>query len=193
MTLHGGESDAELAKLKALKPIMVLINVDSSKYVCVWVVGSGWVWSGLPSPLPCQCSAPSPPPPPNPPPPSPSPPYRLSRVHASRRIMEFIVAAGLTVPVIHHFTSPAVEKDQLILRAGSEARGLCFFGLRRSERQACTRADTPWSGRFAPPPTTAFHPTHPPNQLIRSIDVTRTTNVTGGLHAGGRPRRRRDD
>lgn len=45
---------------------------------------------------------------------------RLSRVHASRRIMEFVVASGLTFPVIHHFVSPAVEKDQLILRAGSE-------------------------------------------------------------------------
>lgn len=32
MTLDGSESDAELAKLKGLKPIMVLINVDS-KYV----------------------------------------------------------------------------------------------------------------------------------------------------------------
>lgn len=36
--------------------------------------------------------------------------------------MEYIVASGLTMPVIHHFTSPAVEKDQLILRAGSEVR-----------------------------------------------------------------------
>lgn len=34
--------------------------------------------------------------------------------------MEAVVASGLTFPVIHHFTSPAVEKDQLILRAGSE-------------------------------------------------------------------------
>lgn len=53
-------------------------------------------------------------------------------MHAWRRIMEFIVASGLTVPVIHHFVSPAVEKDQLILRCGSEVRGrLCVEGRKR--------------------------------------------------------------
>lgn len=30
VTLDGSESDAELQKLKALKPIMVLINVDAT-------------------------------------------------------------------------------------------------------------------------------------------------------------------
>lgn len=48
-------------------------------------------------------------------------------MHASRRLTEFIVASGLTFPIIHHFVSPAVEKDQLILRAGSEVRAGAYI------------------------------------------------------------------
>jgi hypothetical protein len=37
--------------------------------------------------------------------------------------MDFIVAKGLTMPVIHHVVQPnKVSKDELILRAGSEVR-----------------------------------------------------------------------
>lgn len=40
VTLDGTESDAELAKLKALKPIMVLINVDAKcVHTCIYYYG----------------------------------------------------------------------------------------------------------------------------------------------------------
>jgi (E)-4-hydroxy-3-methylbut-2-enyl-diphosphate synthase len=44
----------------------------------------------------------------------------VSRVHASRRIMDFVVGSQMTTPVIHHVISAAKTKDELILRSGSE-------------------------------------------------------------------------
>ncbi|KAM3567887.1 hypothetical protein VYU27_009975, partial [Nannochloropsis oceanica] len=54
----------------------------------------------------------------------------LSRVHASRRLMEFIQREGLTFSVIHHYVAqPGETKDHLILRCGSEVGCMLVDGL----------------------------------------------------------------
>uniref|UniRef100_A0A7S0TXQ2 4-hydroxy-3-methylbut-2-en-1-yl diphosphate synthase n=1 Tax=Hemiselmis andersenii TaxID=464988 RepID=A0A7S0TXQ2_HEMAN len=47
-------------------------------------------------------------------------PEGVSRVHASRRVFESLKKAGLDAPVIHHIEHGDVEKDDVVLRTGSE-------------------------------------------------------------------------
>ena len=54
----------------------------------------------------------------------------VSRVHASRRVFETLAAAAHNVPVIHHLQfSAAAEKDEVVIRGGSEAGALLVDGL----------------------------------------------------------------
>jgi (E)-4-hydroxy-3-methylbut-2-enyl-diphosphate synthase len=58
-------------------------------------------------------------------------PNHVSRVHASRRVFQILADLECNVPVIHSlaFGDNVVTKDDLILRAGSEAGALLVDGL----------------------------------------------------------------
>nr|ABB78087.1 (E)-4-hydroxy-3-methyl-but-2-enyl diphosphate synthase [Ginkgo biloba] len=55
---------------------------------------------------------------------------KISRVHASRRLFEYLQETGLNFPVIHHLEFPAgTHRDDLVINAGSEAGALLVDGL----------------------------------------------------------------
>eukprot|EP00271_Cylindrocystis_brebissonii_P010368 TRINITY_DN26543_c0_g1_i1.p1 TRINITY_DN26543_c0_g1~~TRINITY_DN26543_c0_g1_i1.p1 ORF type:complete len:762 (+),score=157.02 TRINITY_DN26543_c0_g1_i1:234-2519(+) len=55
---------------------------------------------------------------------------RVSRVHASRRLFEYLQTNGLEFPVIHHLRFPEdAHKDDVVIRSGSEAGALLVDGL----------------------------------------------------------------
>lgn len=55
---------------------------------------------------------------------------RVSRVHASRRLFEYLQSNSLAVPVIHHLVFPeGTHRDDVVIRAGSEAGALLVDGL----------------------------------------------------------------
>lgn len=57
-------------------------------------------------------------------------PMSVSRVHASRRVFELLSQKRINLPVIHHCSYNQLnDKDDLILRAGSEAGALLVDGL----------------------------------------------------------------
>ena len=57
-------------------------------------------------------------------------PQRVSRVHASRRVFQLLADRNSLLPVIHHLAYDSLkDKDELILRAGSEAGALLVDGL----------------------------------------------------------------
>ena len=57
-------------------------------------------------------------------------PNHVSRVHASRRVFEILANHNIQLPVIHHLAYDKLnDKDDLILRAGSEAGALLVDGL----------------------------------------------------------------
>ncbi|KAJ7566366.1 hypothetical protein O6H91_02G099400 [Diphasiastrum complanatum] len=54
----------------------------------------------------------------------------VSRVHASRRLLEYLQSNKLNFPVIHHLHFPdAMHRDDLVIKAGSEAGALLVDGL----------------------------------------------------------------
>ncbi|KAJ7526617.1 hypothetical protein O6H91_16G014800 [Diphasiastrum complanatum] len=54
----------------------------------------------------------------------------VSRVHASRRLFEYLQSNKLNFPVIHHLHFPAaIHRDDLVIKAGSEAGALLVDGL----------------------------------------------------------------
>ncbi|WOL12956.1 4-hydroxy-3-methylbut-2-en-1-yl diphosphate synthase (ferredoxin), chloroplastic [Canna indica] len=55
---------------------------------------------------------------------------KLSRVHAARRLFEYLEESSLNFPVIHHIQFPkAVHRDDLVITAGSNAGALLVDGL----------------------------------------------------------------
>eukprot|EP00475_Leptophrys_vorax_P043067 TRINITY_DN8171_c0_g1_i2.p1 TRINITY_DN8171_c0_g1~~TRINITY_DN8171_c0_g1_i2.p1 ORF type:complete len:602 (-),score=68.08 TRINITY_DN8171_c0_g1_i2:225-1787(-) len=55
---------------------------------------------------------------------------KLSRVHAARRLFEFLQSNDVATPVIHHLAfEQGVSKDDLVLQAGAEAGALLVDGL----------------------------------------------------------------
>ena len=58
-------------------------------------------------------------------------PSKTSRVHASRRVFQLLADNEITLPVVHSLNLNIADanKDQLILRAGSEAGALLVDGL----------------------------------------------------------------
>ncbi|XP_038895330.1 4-hydroxy-3-methylbut-2-en-1-yl diphosphate synthase (ferredoxin), chloroplastic [Benincasa hispida] len=55
---------------------------------------------------------------------------KVSRVHAARRLFEYLSENGLTFPVIHHIQFPnGVHRDDLVIGAGSNAGALLVDGL----------------------------------------------------------------
>ncbi|KAH7373840.1 hypothetical protein KP509_17G077300 [Ceratopteris richardii] len=55
---------------------------------------------------------------------------KVSRVHASRRLFEYLQENQLNFPVIHHLQYPSgTERDDLVISAGSEAGALLVDGL----------------------------------------------------------------
>lgn len=55
---------------------------------------------------------------------------KVSRVHASRRLLEYLQENGLNFPVIHHLQYPSgTDRDDLVISAGSEAGALLVDGL----------------------------------------------------------------
>jgi (E)-4-hydroxy-3-methylbut-2-enyl-diphosphate synthase len=55
---------------------------------------------------------------------------KSSRVHASRRLFEYLESNNLHFPVIHHLKFPAsTQRDDLVIRAGSEAGALLVDGF----------------------------------------------------------------
>lgn len=52
----------------------------------------------------------------------------LSRVHAARRIFDFLYGHQLNFPVIHHAVFGQVSKDEMIIRSGSEIGALLVDG-----------------------------------------------------------------
>lgn len=56
-------------------------------------------------------------------------PKDTSRVHASRRVFQLLADAKSALPVIHYLSLAPKDKDELILRAGSEAGALLVDGL----------------------------------------------------------------
>ncbi|KAL2622246.1 hypothetical protein R1flu_002451 [Riccia fluitans] len=55
---------------------------------------------------------------------------KSSRVHASRRLFEFLESNSISVPVIHHLNFPlGTLRDDLVIKAGSEAGALLVDGL----------------------------------------------------------------
>eukprot|EP00850_Spirogloea_muscicola_P009080 SM000050S17005 [mRNA] locus=s50:351485:357286:- [translate_table: standard] len=54
----------------------------------------------------------------------------VSRVHASRRIFEYLQSNQIDTPVIHHLVFPVgTHKDDLVIRSGAEAGALLVDGL----------------------------------------------------------------
>jgi (E)-4-hydroxy-3-methylbut-2-enyl-diphosphate synthase len=57
-------------------------------------------------------------------------PNHVSRVHASRRVFQLLAEHGSNLPVVHHLLYDHInDKDELILRSGSEAGALLVDGL----------------------------------------------------------------
>ena len=56
-------------------------------------------------------------------------PSKASRVHASRRVFQMFTNRGLTLPIVHSLVLEPKDKDELILRIGSEAGALLVDGL----------------------------------------------------------------
>ncbi|PKA59219.1 4-hydroxy-3-methylbut-2-en-1-yl diphosphate synthase, chloroplastic [Apostasia shenzhenica] len=55
---------------------------------------------------------------------------RVSRVHAARRLFEYLQDNSLNFPVIHHLQFPeGTERDDLVITAGSDAGALLVDGL----------------------------------------------------------------
>ncbi|KAG0556909.1 hypothetical protein KC19_11G088200 [Ceratodon purpureus] len=55
---------------------------------------------------------------------------KASRVHASRRLFEYLQTNELNFPVIHHLRFPAnTDRDDLVIKAGSEAGAMLVDGL----------------------------------------------------------------
>lgn len=55
---------------------------------------------------------------------------KVSRVHASRRFFDYLQENKLDFPVIHHMQFPAgINRDELVINAGSEAGALFVDGL----------------------------------------------------------------
>lgn len=55
---------------------------------------------------------------------------KISRVHAARRLFEFLSDNGLDFPVIHHTQFPTgIHRDDLVIRAGTYAGALLVDGL----------------------------------------------------------------
>ncbi|KAL0918444.1 hypothetical protein M5K25_010453 [Dendrobium thyrsiflorum] len=55
---------------------------------------------------------------------------KVGRVHASRRLFEYLQEKSLNFPVIHHLQFPdGTERDDLVIGAGSEAGALLVDGL----------------------------------------------------------------
>jgi (E)-4-hydroxy-3-methylbut-2-enyl-diphosphate synthase len=55
---------------------------------------------------------------------------KSSRVQASRRLFEYLESNNLNFPVIHHLKFPSkIERDDLVIKAGSEAGALLVDGL----------------------------------------------------------------
>ncbi|KAL8130680.1 hypothetical protein V2J09_019835 [Rumex salicifolius] len=55
---------------------------------------------------------------------------KISRVHAARRLFEYLEENGLNFPVIHHIQFPSgTHRDDLVIRAGSNAGALLVDGL----------------------------------------------------------------
>jgi (E)-4-hydroxy-3-methylbut-2-enyl-diphosphate synthase len=55
---------------------------------------------------------------------------KSSRVHASRRLFEYLESNNLHFPVIHHLKfSASTQRDDLVIRAGSEAGALLVDGF----------------------------------------------------------------
>jgi (E)-4-hydroxy-3-methylbut-2-enyl-diphosphate synthase len=55
---------------------------------------------------------------------------KSSRVQASRRLFEYLESNNLNFPVIHHLKFPSkTERDDLVIKAGSEAGALLVDGL----------------------------------------------------------------
>jgi (E)-4-hydroxy-3-methylbut-2-enyl-diphosphate synthase len=55
---------------------------------------------------------------------------KSSRVQASRRLFEYLESKNLNFPVIHHLKFPSkTERDDLVIKAGSEAGALLVDGL----------------------------------------------------------------
>ncbi|XP_047317223.1 4-hydroxy-3-methylbut-2-en-1-yl diphosphate synthase (ferredoxin), chloroplastic [Impatiens glandulifera] len=55
---------------------------------------------------------------------------KISRVHAARRLLEFLTENVLNFPVIHHIQFPSgIHKDDLVIGAGSNAGALLVDGL----------------------------------------------------------------
>ncbi|KAH1219006.1 4-hydroxy-3-methylbut-2-en-1-yl diphosphate synthase (ferredoxin), chloroplastic [Glycine max] len=55
---------------------------------------------------------------------------RISRVHAARRLFEYLSGNSLNFPVIHHIQFPnGIHRDDLVIGAGSDAGALLVDGL----------------------------------------------------------------
>lgn len=55
---------------------------------------------------------------------------KVSRVHAARRLFEYLSENGLSFPVIHHIQFPkGIHRDDLVIGAGSNAGALLVDGL----------------------------------------------------------------
>ncbi|KAJ8497614.1 hypothetical protein OPV22_008166 [Ensete ventricosum] len=56
--------------------------------------------------------------------------HKLSRVHAARRLFEYLEGNSLNFPVIHHLQFPEqIHRDDLVIMAGSSAGALLVDGL----------------------------------------------------------------
>ena len=76
----------------------------------------------------------------------------LSRVHATRRLMQYVADApcGADVPVMHHLEYAAdVEDDELVLRAGAEGGGALVDGLGDGVVLECAGKDLDYLRRTA--------------------------------------------
>ncbi|GJN05013.1 hypothetical protein PR202_ga22607 [Eleusine coracana subsp. coracana] len=55
---------------------------------------------------------------------------KTGRVHAARRLFEYLQTNGLNFPVIHHIEFPkAIDRDDLVIRAGTNVGALLVDGL----------------------------------------------------------------
>ncbi|KAJ6927872.1 hypothetical protein NC651_011784 [Populus alba x Populus x berolinensis] len=55
---------------------------------------------------------------------------KIGRVHAARRLFEYLADKALSVPVIHHIQFPkGVRRDDLVIGAGTDAGALLVDGL----------------------------------------------------------------
>uniref|UniRef100_A0A7I4BKD6 4-hydroxy-3-methylbut-2-en-1-yl diphosphate synthase (ferredoxin), chloroplastic n=1 Tax=Physcomitrium patens TaxID=3218 RepID=A0A7I4BKD6_PHYPA len=87
VTLRGDEPEEQLAKLKDLDLIMLLLYIPEGD-------------------------------------------EKSSRVHASRRLFEYLQTNDINFPVIHHLKFPAnTHRDDLVIKSGSEAGAMLVDGL----------------------------------------------------------------